>query len=227
MEERNLTYILACGGLRAELEEVRKEGQIPVQVIYLPQNLHRKPEQMPEIIQNKIEQIKVNASKIVLGYGLCSNGVVGVKAPSQGLYIPKTHDCISLYLGSLKRYYKVFHQNPGTYYLTKSWIDANVDPLGLMENEYKNRVGEEDAKWTLDQELKNYTHICFINTNITDTKKYRERAKKNAEVFNKKYIELESSYDYLRKILYGPYDRSEFLYIKPLTVVKQSDFLNN
>ena len=40
---------------------------------------------------------------ILLGYGLCSNGLVGLTARSIPLVIP-VHDCITLFLGSKEQY---------------------------------------------------------------------------------------------------------------------------
>jgi len=216
--------VIACGSIKPELEKLAQEAEEKVQIHFLPQNLHRAPHKMPEVIQKAVDQESGAGDRIILGYGLCSNGIVGVVAPDQGMYIPRVHDCIAFYLGSRERYHKIFRQHPGTYHLTKSWIDNEKDPLGLMEKEYTRRVGKEMAKEAMETEIKNYEYISFINNSLINADKYRERARKNAEIFGKKYIEYEGDDRFFKKILFGPYDK-DFIYIEPNEKVKQKEFL--
>jgi len=216
--------IIACGSISPELERLRK-GHNEVDIQYLPQNLHRAPDKMKEYIQKAIDDMTNVYETVVLGYGLCSNGIVGVKAPQQGLYVPRVHDCIALYLGSRKAYQKIFKQHPGTYHLTKSWILNKTDPLGLVENEYTERVGREMAEEAMETEIRNYEYISFVNTFTDNADKYRERARENAAHFNKKFIEYKGSDEYFEKILFGPYESPDFVYVSPHNTVKQKEFL--
>jgi len=218
------TKIIACGSIKPELENIKREDD-NAEIEFLPQNLHRAPQKMVGFIQQALDKVNEDIEKVILGYGLCSNGIVGLKAPKQGLYIPRTHDCVAFYLGSRKKYYDIFSKHPGTYHLTPSWIDNEKDPLGLIENEYTRRVGREMAEETMQYEIRNYEYISFINTGAGDTEKYRKRAKANASYFNKKFIEYNGSDEYFRKMLYGPYDKTDFIYIEPNCKVQQNEFL--
>ena len=91
--------IIACGVLEAELTAVSAPG---VRFEFLEQGLHLTPDKMPAVIQEKIHQADDGIDYIVLGYGLCGNGIVGVKAEKQPLVVPRAHDCIGLFLGSLE-----------------------------------------------------------------------------------------------------------------------------
>lgn len=218
-------YIIACGGLKPELESLRKE-QNDVTVRYLKQNYHRAPDKLNIALQETLKEVPEDEDlKVVLGYGLCSNGVVGLTAPAQGLYIPRVHDCIALYLGSRETYNKEFRESPGTYYLTPAWINNRTDPLGLMEHEYTKRVGRELAEETMQDEIRNYKRISFIHTTGTDSPSYVERAQENARFFNKEFNEFERNDKYFRRILFGPYEAPDFIYIEPGEKVKQTDFL--
>lgn len=219
------TVIIACGSLVNEINEMA-ESFPGVEVVYLDQNYHRYPDKLVKVLQEKIDEIAVinGIEKIALGYGLCSNATVGLKAPEQGLYIPAMHDCIAMHLGSNKEYEDTFRKYPGTYYLTSAWIDIKKDPLGLMRNEYKKRVGEEDAKWAINEEIKNYTHIAYVDRDVKD-EAYRDKAKENAEYFNKNYIEFKTSNDFFERLVKGPYDTKEFIYFEKNTIVEQKTFL--
>src|SRR6056297_2478403 len=166
--------IIACGSIKPELEKLAHHRD-DVKIRTMPQNLHRTPHKMKDLIQKVIQKAEGENDQIVLGYGLCSNGVVGIEAPKQGLYIPRVHDCIALYLGSRDKYQRIFSKNPGTYHLTKSWIDNQKDPLGLVENEYTERVGREFAEEAMNTEIRNYKYISFVNTGAGDDEKYRKR----------------------------------------------------
>ena len=216
--------IIACGSIKPELEKIRGESQ-EVDIEYLPQNLHRAPHKMAEVIQKSLDNVAADVEKVILGYGLCSNGIVGVIAPEQGLYIPRAHDCITFYLGSRETYHQIFSKHPGTYHLTPSWINNEKDPLGLMENEYTRRVGREMAEDAMNQEIRNYEYISFINTGAGDVERFRKRAQENAAYFNKKFIEYQGSDAFFSKMINGPYTKSDFIYIEPKNRVKQNEFL--
>ncbi|MFW6202664.1 MAG: DUF1638 domain-containing protein [Marinilabilia sp.] len=217
--------IIACGGIKGELEQIRKEaGEDAPEVQYLRQDFHRAPDKLHEELQKMLDQVTSEYDQVVLGYGLCSNAVAKLKAPKQGLYIPRVHDCIAFYLGSREKYQETFKKNPGTYYLTPTWINNQKDPLGAMRNEYTERVGPEMAEEAMRYEIKNYSRISFIETPHTN-QRYWEKAKENADFFNKEFVVYRSNDTYFRKILFGPYNTSDFVYIEPHNHVKQQDFL--
>ncbi len=214
--------VVACRSLKPELEALRP-GDVTIEIRYLEQNLHRTPELMPGIIQNEIDGLDY-ASQIVLGYGLCSNGVVGLVAPRQGLIIPRVHDCITLFLGSRQAYDEAFQERPGTYYLTPGWIAEGKDPLGYMEQEYTPKLGHETAEWGIKEELKHYTHMVLIDTRVTDVIPLRKRAVENARFLGKHYQEVTGRHNYFQKILYGPYNLEDFVVIEPGGMVEQRFF---
>jgi Protein of unknown function (DUF1638) len=194
------TVILACSVMRNEIEEVLSPDN-EVEVRYLEQALHRTPHLMPGRLQAEIDAVSGYARRIVLGYGLCSNGIVGVAARRQRIIVPRCHDCITLFLGSRAAYDELFQKIPGTYYLTQGWIEEKKDPLSIVELEYTPRVGSETAIWAMQEELKHYTHIALISSGLTDIEPYRRRAKENAAFFGKKYLELTGTLDYFRKMV--------------------------
>ena len=208
--------VIACRVMEPELNHVlaeEGEGDEGLEILYLDQLLHRTPGKLLDLVQEKIDQVAQTASRIVLGYGLCSNGVVGVTARQQGLIIPRCHDCIALFLGSPGRYQEVFRSKPGTYYLTPGWISEQKDPLGIIE-EYVPKYGRDTARWLIEEELKHYTHIALINTGVEEMAPLRARAMENATVLKKEYEEIAGSLDYFREILHGPYTEEKFLRLR-------------
>jgi len=225
MEDVNIDrrVVIACRVMEPELERVRAEAEEEVEILYLDQALHRTPTRLLGQLQEKIDQAAQRASRIILGYGLCSNGVVGVTARQQGLIIPRCHDCIALFLGSPSRYQEVFRQKPGTYYLTPGWIAEKKDPLGILE-ENTAKFDRETAEWVMEEELKHYTHIALIDTGVEAMAPLRARAIQNAEVLKKQYEEIQGSLEYFREIVRGPYEEDKFICLKPGEAFKQEMF---
>lgn len=217
--------VVACRIFEPELEFVRRQRRSGVEIRYLDQSLHRQPHEMPRLVQEAVDAAAEYASQIVLGYGLCSNGIVGVRAPRQGLVVPRAHDCITLFLGSRQLYARAFRERPGTYYLTAGWIAEKKDPLGVLEDEYVPRVGRETAEWALREELKHYTHITLIDTKVADLEPARRRAMDTAEYLQKEYAEVEGLLAYFEKILFGPYEKEDFFLLEPGEEVRQDLFL--
>jgi len=213
--------VIACRVMEPELEAVRA-GTRSVEIVYLEQGLHRTPKKLPGMLQEQIDQVAPYASVIVLGYGLCSNGLVGVTARRQKLIVPRCHDCIALFLGSPARYDTVFREHPGTFYLTPGWVKQNQDPLGTYEEEYLPKYGRDVALWAIRESLKNYTHIALINSGMPENEALRRRALENAEFLNMTFTEIGGDLSYFEKIVRGPYNAEEFLHLQPGETISQS-----
>jgi hypothetical protein len=222
--KKDNVVLVACRVIEPELEAA-KGDEDSVEIRYLDQGLHRTPQKMAAFLQEQIDQAAVYANRIVVGYGLCSNGIVGLMPRQQGLYLPHCHDCIAFFMGSHRAYLKAFEARPGTYYLTPGWVAEKKDPLGIIEEDYAPRLGRETAFWAMGEELKHYTHIALINTGAGNIEPLRERAKENARVLNKQYEEIQGSLDFFKKLIGGPYTTGEFFFLKPGLKITQEMFL--
>ncbi len=225
-EEKGNTVIVACRVMEPELEFVRAQNP-SVDIRYLDQGLHRTPDKMAPLVQEQIDKVANDAARVVLGYGLCSNGIVSVAANRQDLLVPRCHDCIAFFMGSLEAYKKAFEERPGTYYLTPGWIEEGKDPLTIVEEDYMQRFDRETSVWVMEEELKHYTHIILINTGVGDMEKPRKRAMENARFFKKEYEEIQGNLDYFKKLVEGPYTDQDFFSLSPCQAVTQEMFLEN
>ena len=219
--KKTKSLVIACNIAKEELTHVRTDG---VSIVYLEQSLHRTPQKMKGVIQEEIDKAeKWNGDQIVLAYGLCSNGILGIRANRHPLLVPKVHDCISLFLGSHDRYMEEHSKEPGTYYLTKGWIEEKKSPLGIFE-EYCQRYGKETAEWVIREELKNYTRIALVESELGMGEVHRKHAQENARFLNLKYEEIRGALGFFRKIIQGPWDR-DFVVLKPGEEATQEMFL--
>jgi hypothetical protein len=180
---------------------------------------------MKEVIKEEVEKANSwDGDYIILSYGLCSNGILGVKSERHSIVIPRVHDCIALFLGSWEKYVLEHQKEPGTYYLTKGWIEEGKSPLGIY-HEYSERYGTETAEWAIKEELKNYTRIALVDTGLHLGESHREHARENARFLNLRYEEINGSLAYFEKMLRGWWDK-DFIILKPGEEVTLEQFLN-
>ena len=213
--------VIACNIMKDELLRFQTNG---ISFVFLEQSLHRTPQKMKGVIQEEVDRAEEwDGDYIILSYGLCSNGIVGVKSKSHSIVIPRVHDCIALFLGSWDRYMEEHKKEPGTYYLTKGWIEEGKSPLGIYE-EYCKRYDKETAEWVIKEELKNYTRIALVDMGVDLSETHREHAKENARFLHLRYEEINGSLAFFEKMLRGWWSE-DFIILKPGEEVTQELFL--
>jgi hypothetical protein len=217
--------LIACRVMEPEIETLRRGAGDP-EVHYLDQGLHRTPQRMLGVVQEKIDSVEAHATDLVLGYGLCSKGIVGVKCRQARLVVPRCHDCITLFLGSRDVYRQRMKKQPGTYYLTPGWIREKKDPLGIVEVEYSPKLGRELAVWGMREELKNYSHITFVDTGTGQSGPLRRRARENAVFFNKIFEGIQGHPGFLERLMHGPYQEPDFVVVDPGDAIRMDMFFN-
>jgi len=200
------------------------------QLSFLDYGLHRTPTVLNSTVQAQIDGIR-EPSQILLGYGLCGNGMDGVRAGQHTLLIPRADDCIAILLGSYQAYLSEFDENPGTYYLSKGWLESGSDPLKEY-HEALEKYGAEDAEWIMDQQYMNYRRLVFVAHTRADLEAYRPRALEVAEYCKRwgmKYEEVHGSDRYIRDLIEAVSTLSEsndeFLVIPPGGSIEQDQFL--
>jgi len=198
---------------------------LPADVSYevLDFGLHLRPDELKKTLQQKINEASQNAEVLLLGYGLCSMAVIGLQATTAHVVIPRVDDCISIFLGSCAAYKAQASKEPGTYYLTKGWIEVGDTPFQehqLLVEKY----GEVRAKRLTKLMLKNYRRLAFINTGQQEIEYYRAYARKIAEEFELNFEELEGSPALVKTMISGPWD-DEFVVIAPGETLSYADFV--
>jgi hypothetical protein len=211
--------IIACRTVIIEMQQLLPSD---IETRTLESGLHLHPDKLRRNLQAMIDDITADTETIILGYGLCSMGVVGLKATNSMLIIPRQDDCIAIFLGSRSAYRKALNQEPGTYFLSKGWIDAGitiVDELKRMEE----RHGKKRAERVMKRMLQHYRRLVFINMGYQDQEKYRKFSRMAAKRFSLTYQEIKGTPEFLRKIYNGPWD-NEFVVVPPGHTIRLEDF---
>ena len=221
--------VIACQVLQSMLEQLLPDD-LAAQVTFMDYGLHRVPNKMTRNLQDAIDSVD-EPSLVVLGYGLCGNGLNGIKAGNHTLLVPRTDDCIAILLGSRQAYLREFAAVPGTYYLSKGWLESGSHPLKEYE-EYVEKYGPAEAEWIMDQQYQHYERLVLVTHNDADMDKYRSQAQKVArycERWGMRYQEILGSDDYVRRLVEvaSALDRADgdFLVIPPGGEISQNQFI--
>jgi Protein of unknown function (DUF1638) len=193
--------LVACKVLAAALERVLPVG-LTIEVRLLEYGLHRVPVKLTGAVQEALDKIE-RPSLVVLGYGLCGNGLKDIRAGRHTLLVPRADDCIAILLGSYRAYMRQFSAAPGTYYLTKGWLESGSHPLKEYQ-EYLPKYGQEQTLWLLDQQYQNYSRIALVASTPEELAAYREQAQEVArfcERWGMAYEEILGSDDYVRRLI--------------------------
>ncbi len=228
--------VIACRVLHDVLQRLMPD-RLAGQVMVMDYGLHRVPNKLTSSVQQAIDSV-AEPSLVVLGYGLCGNGLDGVRSNQHTLLIPRTDDCIAILLGSHRSYIQQFESEPGTYYLTKGWLESGSNPL----QEYRELVpkyGEKDALWIMDQQYQHYKRLVLVAYDESDMNRYRSQAQEVArfcERWGMRYEEMLGTDQYVRQLVAAAvalaqagempdHLKSDFLVIAPGGQIEQSVFL--
>jgi hypothetical protein len=224
--------ILACAVVSEEIRPLLPEG---IDFEKLDFGLHQTPENLHKELQKRIDE-SPDYNYIVLGYGMCGMATVGLYSNTATLVIPKVDDCISIFLGSRDTYEKRQHEFPGSYFLTRGWLDGfeegqinELSPITEIMKQLTEKYGVERARriFSVYQDravLQNYKRMVFISTTDgNDLEQYREKGRERAERLNLTYEEVKGTDSFLKKLVSGDWD-SDFVVVPPGRPVNFDDF---
>jgi hypothetical protein len=213
------TLVMACATVIEEMLPLLPAG---MQHQVFDFGLHVNPDKLRQTLQAAVDAVDGQYDTIILGYGLCSLALVGLKAAHCRLVVPRVDDCISIFLGSHSAYREQARAEPGTYYLTKGWVEVGDTPFSEFDRMVE-RYGPERAQRIFRIMLANYKRLALINTGLYEMDRFRDYARKTAERFGLRYEELEGSTTLVQKMVNGPWD-DEFVVVQPGEEIRYAQF---
>jgi hypothetical protein len=216
----NSRHVLACATVMEEMLPLLPAG-VSYQVLDF--GLHINPANLKTALQEAIDKAAQDADTVILGYGLCSMAVLGLRANGCTLVVPRVDDCIAIFLGSSHAYKEQSRVEPGTYYLTKGWLEVADTPF----DEYDRllaKYGPKKAEWVIREMIKHYTRLALIDTGQkADLERYRDLARGLAERWGLRFEEILGSDALVRQMLFGPWDES-FVVVPPGESIRYEHF---
>lgn len=232
--------LIACKVLERELSFIRRQSDHYIDISFLEQGLHNEPDRLREVLQNEIDAVDENYENhscrnktydaIVIGYGLCSNGITGISSRNHILVVPKAHDCITLLLGSKEKYREYFDKyNGGIYWYSPGWIENALMPskerYNHIYNDYLENYGEDNAEYLMKMEqnwMTEYTRCTYVNWRDMEFAGYINYSKECAHFMNWEFEQLEGSSSLLSDLLNCRWDNDKFAVIPPNCKVEPS-----
>ncbi len=232
VEPSKTVTVIACGVLALDIRVVARRLDTEIALESLPGGLHARPLELKCRLQERIDAVSASTSadRIVIGYGICGMGTVGICARSIPLAIPRINDCIALFLGSDAAYRRQFSQYPGTYYVSAGWVEEKSQPQSTAGQiiqcgpdcytfqDLTTKFGHENAvaiRDFLNSWQRNYQRAAMIDTGLPGREKYAAMAQAMANQFGWKYEEIEGSHDLFTKLLTAQYSTDEVLLVPP------------
>lgn len=230
------TLIIACAVLATDLKASAAELGLNVEFKFLEAGLHNNPQLLRDRLQAAIDEHSATdaCDRIVIGYGICGKGTIGVQARSVPLILPRVHDCIALFLGGDRAYQNEFKKYPGTYYLSTGWCREKTDPGSqkgrwtyfgdkkLNFDELAAEHGEPAARQTFDflnSWQKNYQRAAFIDTGAGAPARYEGLAREMAAQYNWRYEKIRGSRTLFKQMLNAQQSTTEILRVPPEHVI--------
>jgi N-methylhydantoinase A/oxoprolinase/acetone carboxylase beta subunit len=223
--------------LALDIKSAAEKLGLEIGVKFLEGGLHDRPDLLRQKLQAAIDELSASGGcdRIVVGYGVCGRGTVGIQARDIPLSIPKVHDCIALFLGGDAAYRDQFKKYPGTYYISAGWYEEKTEPLSqrklsayygdekLNYGELVDKYGEKAAKETfqfLSTWQKNYQRAAFIETGAKLSPKYEQYAQDMATEYQWKYEKIAGKRILIEKLLTANETTDEILVVAPNHVIE-------
>jgi len=221
--------LISCEVLFREMCHACAHSPHRVDLEFLPKGLHDlggKP--MAAKIQEAVDCTEEGVYQaILLGYGLCGNGLDGLAARHTRLVLPRAHDCIALLMGSHDRYQAYFDGNPGTYYRSTGWLERGQGlqqlthhTLGFDESldALVRQYGEDNGRYLYEEMTRyraQYRKLTFIETGLEAGGEFIAEAAAEARDKGWSFERLPGDLAWLGRMVEGVWTEAEFVVAEP------------
>ena len=216
--------LLACDVLEEEIALLAPNATHIMETRFFEIGLHDRPDQLRDILRENLAAVdaRTDIDAVVLAYGLCGRGTVGLGPRCHQMVIPRAHDCIAVFMGSKDTY--AAHQRlcPTCYYYTPGWNRARRVPgpemFEVMRAELALRFDAEDVEFLIEsqrEQLAMHDTVTYIDLGTAAAASEAHYARQCAEWLGWKFEHQAGDPALLRDLLWGNWDAARFQIIEP------------
>lgn len=225
--------LISCMIFSREVNYLIAKSDNIIHSFWLEKNLHDYPDELQTNIQYTINLIEALNERnienkqfdaIVLGYGLCSNGILGLTSKTLPIIAPKCVDCMALFLGSNQKYTYLTHTYKQISWYNKAWIENSFVPstetYEVDDDLNPNALQSiDDILFAELEALNNKQYAVFIKSKIFDDSELQAFIEKTAKFFKWEFIKVDGDMSYFRALLSGKWDDRLFLTCPPEHII--------
>ena len=230
--------VISCEIFYREICHAISRSDNIIDLQFLPKGLHDlASEEMLSKVQSAVDAVcSKKYDAVLLAYGRCNNGVVGLTTSTLPLVVPRVHDCIGLLMGSHGEYQCYFNDHPGTFFRSSGWRERDTSDvensvmsqlgLNMTKADFIAKYGEADAEYIM-KELgcwtDKYTSIAYIDMGLTIDEKYAELTRQEAEEKGLEFKLLKGNISLLQNLVDGKWEEENFLVVQPGHTISADD----
>lgn len=230
--------VISCGMLSDELKKAYQKCPADCKILWIKRALHNHPKSLKDTLQSLIDENQ-DYDDILLTYGLCGNGTLGIRSQYTRLVIPRFHDCIHQLIQSVDNYtadtdelWKMKEPGktnlkqviPGQLYLTRCWT-LDQEAIYQQSKAVLNAYGKSHGQEILNEIYEGYTDINVINTDSYEMGPVLEYAQNAAAINHLRVKQIKGSTQILEKLLQGEWDKN-FIVLEPGEELQLNHFFN-
>ncbi len=221
--------LISCEVLLREMCDAAARSPHQVDVEFLPKGLHDLGgRRMADELQARIDAVPAGAyDAILMGYGLCGNGLHGIEARHTLVVLPRAHDCIALLMGSREAYQRYFDEHPGTYYRSTGWLERGkglqqlthvTEGMDVSLEDMIAKYGEDNGRYLYEELTRyrsTYQRLTYIATGLEADSRFEEEARWEAADRNWQFEKLAGDLILVRRLLNGDWGGGDFVLAQP------------
>lgn len=210
--------LIACGMIQDEITQALKNTGISYDTVWMSSDLHTNPDFLRIELQIEIDKHQ-DYEMILLAYGNCGKGLVGIVSKKTKLAFLRSEDCIQILLHKNK---KLKSLRGETFFITKGWMLGKKS----LREEYHyalNKYGPRRAGIIMEIMFKNHKSLMMVDSGAYELENWVHCAKHLSQVFKLEFCITQGDVELLEMFVSLNWDH-QVVVIPPNHEISADDF---